>query len=212
MEFDHLAWGSKSLSNSMSTFAELSGLEAQFGGIHAGGKTCNATVPLGAGTYLALDAPAPDLSDVLVAETKFGSMTGFSMYMLATRSDDLAKCAEVLGRYGLKATVSSGGRTTPTGVQLEWETLVVNDTGKLGSAFPQIYRWKGPAHPGQSGQDGCSVEHLSLEHPEVKLVTDLYRDLGMAIQVHQAKQDKIIVTFRGLKGAFQLPDNDLVAR
>ncbi len=132
LRFDHAVICVLNLEQAIEDFRAL-GFNPIVGGTHAGGKTHNALMIFGDGTYLELLAPtSPTLLNHLDPEDRstflflFATGEGFRGYALF--SDNLEADAAAMQARGLSVDLQlPNGRARPDGVQLQWRSAFLRD-------------------------------------------------------------------------------------
>ncbi len=141
LRFDHAIILVRDLYKSIDHY-KSAGFNPFFGGVHAGGKTHNALIVFGDGTYLELLAPTtPELLNNLDPNDRssflFLLAQGEGLGGYALLSDNLVADVDAMQKRGLAVSLQpANGRARPDGQQLRWRSAV-RDNGSMTPFFLQ---------------------------------------------------------------------------
>jgi hypothetical protein len=131
--FDHAIIAVMNLNDTTEDFKRL-GFNVHFGGQHAGGRTHNALIVFGDGTYLELLAPTDvnfldnmetvDLSHFLDFVAQGDGWAGFALH--TTELDSAAKRMKQMGLH--PSQPSPGSRLRPDGKLISWRSVSVDNS------------------------------------------------------------------------------------
>ncbi|MCH8257228.1 MAG: VOC family protein, partial [Proteobacteria bacterium] len=123
---DHIMYASSDLQDGVEEIRKLTGVTAEFGGIHPGNGTCNALLSFDNSQYLEIIAPdsGQDLAGTLGGELKEHDFSGIRTWAVA--ADDFAIVTPVLDEFGFEHSVVPMKRTRPDGLRLNWQILFVH--------------------------------------------------------------------------------------
>lgn len=188
---DHVGLGVADLDAAVAWFAEATGVEPVAGGSHPGRGTRNALVSLGGARYLELLAPDPAQAGVPGMADGLRALERPTPVLWALASDDVGALAERLRAEGLGTTeVMPGSRDKPDGGRLAWRTVGVTEPAH--PLMPFFIEWReGSAHPAATSPSGCTLESVSLAHPEPDETRALMARLGVAVEVHAAEAPRL---------------------
>ena len=206
-ELDHLLWQERDLREGEARFAELTGVTAVYGGPHAEGGTHNSLLSLGGGRYLELISPNPERPEHLNSEH---SGTGGllenvppdaapGLFTFAVKAADLNLVGQSAQTSGLEVLRQSGGRTTPGGETLTWETLNVSNH-EFGGFVPFFIRWGEVVHPSETAPRGCELLEFGVSHPRHQKLSELYAALQVAGTVFETEQPRLRAVLQTPKG------------
>jgi catechol 2,3-dioxygenase-like lactoylglutathione lyase family enzyme len=198
-EIDHVILGVPDLETASAELSARTGVATAVGGVHTHGDTANRLASLGEGRYLELLGPAPGRTPFDEGAT-LAALTSPLPYGFAIRIADAEAEAARLKAAGLKVTsVQDGGRTTPDGRVLSWKTFAVEDP-EFCAVLPFFIEW-GPdtPHPSTTSPGGARLKRLRAFHPHADALSELYRRLGVPVQV-RAGEVRLELTLEGPKG------------
>src|SRR5690349_16278604 len=141
LHFDHAIVLVNDLYKSIDHY-KSAGFNPFFGGVHAGGKTHNALIVFGDGSYLELLAPTTpellnnldpnDRSSFLFLLAQGEGLGGYALF-----SDNLEADVDAMQKRGLAVSLQPpNGRARPDGQQLRWRSAV-RDNGSMTPFFLQ---------------------------------------------------------------------------
>lgn len=196
---DHLLWKERSLREGERRFADLTGVAPAYGGPHADGRTHNSLLSLGWGRYLELIAPVPGHPGTGGLLTNAPEGTDPGLFTFAVKAADLDLLERSAGASGLEITRQRGGRTTPDGETLTWETATVKGHD-FGPFVPFFIRWGRVVHPSETAPQGCELLEFSVGHPRHRDLAELYAALEIDVPVSETEQPRLRATLRTPKG------------
>ena len=123
MQLDHIMVACADLQQGIDEIAALTGVRAEFGGVHPGAGTCNALLSFGGDQYLEIIAPDPQqpITDGLGAELKAFDRSSIRTWAVAAQGFDHTMKA-LLAR-GYDHHIIDMSRTRPDGIELNWQIL-----------------------------------------------------------------------------------------
>ena len=179
-KLDHIMYATPDLDQGIAEIAELTGITPAVGGSHPGMGTRNALLSLGVDQYLEVIAPDPeqDLAGNLGSELIEHGGSGVRGWAVAT--DNLVSVSEITGGRGLNPqAIIDMNRTTPDGVRLDWQILLL-----LGNRMlPFFIDWKNSPHPALSTPTGCTLAEFTVSVPEDQSYRSLMQALDIQINV-----------------------------
>ena len=207
---DHIIWVCDDLARGARRFTALTGVEPQFGGVHASGLTHNALVPLGGRTYLEILAPvgpaAPD-EDQWCRLARTAVEPRVLTYCLRS-SKPLDEIAALAAKAGWRnAVVASNARTTPAGVRLQWQWLapVIE---RFGLAFPFFIDWRDSPHPADTGPapagGSIRLRRFAVGHPDAAALHRTLTELGAPVDTYAATAAEFVVELDTPRGRVSL--------
>ena len=177
LRVDHAGICGYDLASTQRAFADL-GLVAEYGGVHATGGTHNALLGFDTGSYIELIAPQHPES-LAAGEAKAWSRLKpdkAHACFWAVGSSNIRKDVERLRHAGVQISdVQPGGRKTPDGTMIAWETARVS-SGKGGELLPFLIEDKTPRRA--RIQPSASVKGSELTGIEIVVIA--VKDLDAA--------------------------------
>ena len=206
-ELDHLLWQEKDLRKGEVRFAELTGVTPAYGGPHAEGGTHNSLLSLGRGHHLELIAPNPERPEHLNSEHPgTGGLlenvppdAAPGLFTFAVKAADLNLVGQLAQRSGLEVLRQHGGRTTPSGETLTWETATLK-SHDFGGYVPFFIRWGEVVHPSETAPAGCELLEFGVSHPRHQKLAELYAALQVAGTVFETEQPRLRAVLQTPKG------------
>jgi hypothetical protein len=200
---DHIIVGCSDLHRAIRHFERLTGFEARLGGVHAGGATHNALLPLGQRRYLELlspvdaDRPSDDYWFVRAAACVEPRVLSYCL-RAPMPLEALSDKAKSMGWQ--QSEVISNGRVTPDGRRLRWQ-YVVPSVEDFGLAFPFFIDWLDSEHPSaslQSADDDPDMQLVEFKvgHPRFARLSALLSAVGCAIETFPAKSTQFHVVIQ----------------
>lgn len=176
---DHIMYASSDLQDGVEEIRKLTGVTAEFGGIHPGNGTCNALLSFDNSQYLEIIAPdsGQDLAGTLGGELKEHDFSGIRTWAVA--ADDFSIVTPVLDEFGFEHSVVPMKRTRPDGLRLDWQILFVH-RHPYGNFMPFFINWLDSPHPANDTPGGCTLATFAVELVEN---SDLYRELMQALEI-----------------------------
>ena len=176
---DHIMYASSDLQDGVEEIRKLTGVTAEFGGIHPGNGTCNALLSFDNSQYLEIIAPdsGQDLAGTLGGELKEHDFSGIRTWAVA--ADDFSIVTPVLDEFGFEHSVVPMKRTRPDGLRLDWQILFVH-RHPYGNFMPFFINWLDSPHPANDTPGGCTLATFAVELVEN---SDLYRELMRALKI-----------------------------
>lgn len=202
---DHLVFGVADLDAGMDYIEQRLGVRPVAGGRHARYGTQNALLSLGPATYLEIIAPDPELSRPARGRP-FGldSLRESRLVTWAVRNEDIdtAASAAAAARVAI-GPVESGSRERPDGTVLAWK-LTDPYALPLDGAVPFLISWGETPHPASSAPGGTSLVGLRIEHPAPERVREALAAVGIAMDVRQADEFRLVATIQTASGQVEL--------
>ena len=202
---DHLVYATPDLNRGVEEIEKLLGVRASAGGQHPGRGTRNALLALGPTTYLEIIAPDPEQPPPKeprpfgIDRIKESRLVAWfvSGYDLERLRDEAVSKGVPLGE------VKSGSRRRPDGVQLSWRftdpSVLVGD-----GIFPLFIDWGESPHPAGTAAKGATLVSLRAEHPDVRGVTGMLRQLELDLPVERGQSPALIAVIEGPRGRVEL--------
>jgi hypothetical protein len=213
-ELDHLVLAVPDLERAVTDLARRTGVEAVFGGSHAGLGTHNALVGLTAGgsrrCYLELLAPDPAQRGVPADRTMLGLGAlgaDFEPRLLAwaVRPDDLAATLARAEQAGVDAGQAvAASRVTAEGGTLAWQLAAPRPLG-LGGVQPFLIDWGSGPHPSDTLTPAVRLVDLALQHPDPRSAEGRLRVLGVGHPVSAGDAPALRAAFDTPRGQLVLP-------
>ncbi len=206
-ELDHLLWQERDLREGEARFSELTGVTPAYGGLHADGGTHNSLLSLGGETYLELIAPNPERPEHLNPEHPgTGGLlenvppdAAPGLFTFAVKAADLNLVERSAQTSGLEVSRQRGGRKTPSGETLTWETATLKNHD-FGGYVPFFIRWGEVVHPSETAPRGGELLEFSVGHPRHQELAELYAALEVEVPVFDADHPRLRATLQTPKG------------
>jgi catechol 2,3-dioxygenase-like lactoylglutathione lyase family enzyme len=192
LKFDHIVIVVHDLDEATANYTAL-GFTVFYGGKHASGTTHNALIVFGDGTYLELLAPtgdkAPASSTTNFADF-FGQREGLAGFAL--QSDDLAAQVAVMRGRGVEVSdPRPGGRVRPDGVELHWQTAMLEGTASpffIQDDTPRVLRVPDDPNKTQHANGVTGLGGLTLVVDSRDMPVGSYEDiLGIKAKVDESR-------------------------
>ena len=181
--FDHVILLVSDLKAFQPEFEARSGIELTYGGAHPDLGTANLLASLGEGMYLEILGPDPSLAEPTALGTMLIAFTEPQLAWFAIASSDLAATASAVAAAGMTAAgPNEGSRTTPEGIDLHWQGLIVTGHGH-GDLIPFFIDWLDTPHPSATSAQGLSARSLIAYHPDIAALQRAYELLGVRVPV-----------------------------
>jgi len=202
---DHLVFASPDLGEGMRRIEELLGVRAVPGGRHEGRGTCNALVGLGPGAYLEVvgidpEQGPPDRPRWFALDT----ITEPGLVTWAVTVPDVGAAIARARSAGVDlGPPSVGTRRTAAAGMLRW---VFSDphADRLGGVVPFAIDWGDSPHPSVGLESACSIESITLEHPEPARVEGALSALAVEVAVELGPAARVRALVRGPAGVVKL--------
>jgi hypothetical protein len=184
---DHIVYACSDLTQACVEFERRSGIRPVYGGLHSGGATHNAIVPLRDDCYLEILAPVNGQAAELDGWARLAAEAApprVLTYCLRTALP-LEQVAVRLPREGwLDTHVRQNGRVRPDGVALNWSWLNPGHPS-FGLAFPFFIDWHGSPHPSAIAgpAPACQLKRFEVRHPAAASLTRVLRALDAEVAV-----------------------------
>lgn len=163
MKVDHIILGTSDLDQGIDEFEQLTGLRAQFAGVHPGIGTHNALLALGDDMYFEIIAPQ------VPNQPLPGPFRGFEFNKTLkvagwVVSGDLSSISNQLADKGIRhSPITSGSRTTPLGQTISWQTIFMQQRNGEIIIDPFFIAWDdGVIHPSKSNPTGLDLIDYSV--------------------------------------------------
>ena len=202
---DHLVYGTTDLNRGIEEIEKLLGVRATAGGQHPGRGTRNALIALGPTAYLEIIAPDPEQPPP--KEPRPFGLDGLKESKLVAwfvKSGDLESLRREAVRKGVPlGEVRSGTRRRPDGVELQWK--FTDPSVQLANGIvPLFIDWGDSPHPALTASKGATLFSLGAEHPDVRGVSRILRNLGVDLPVKQGARPQLIAIIEGPRGRVEL--------
>ena len=202
---DHLVYATTELERGVAEITELLDVLPIAGGRHPGKGTRNALIALGPRSYLEIIGPDPEQPDPPEPRT-FGIDT-----LASSKLVTWAASGQHLGRLregALNADIPLGAvrpasRQRADGVLLSWE---YTDPGAFvaDGIVPFFIDWGSSPHPAESSPKGATLVRLRGEHSEAARVREMLHQLGLAMEVLEAREPALIAEIETSRGRVEL--------
>ena len=202
---DHILLGCSNLESGITFVEKLTGVRAQFGGVHPGRGTQNALLSLGDRHYLEIIAPDPKQNTVapyaaeLLATLK--QSTKPRLVGWAAHPGNLENFANKLRHAGIAFHGPfEGSRARPDGRMLHWKTLNLSDDHS--GVLPFFIEWSADSiHPSADAPRGCRLDHFAIADPNPPAVHKILQQLALDVPVERADRPQLRARIIGPKGA-----------
>jgi Glyoxalase-like domain len=200
---DHLMWVVPDLAAGIDDLHARTGVRAALGGSHPSMGTANAILGLGAGVYLEVLGPDPDLAEPTGFGATLAAERAPRLASWAVRTTDLdAVCASLTGA-GWPATATPMTRTRTDGSRLTW-SLAVLPGRPLGDHWPFIIDWGSSPHPSDSAPGQCTLERLVVTEPDPRELQRLLSVLHVQDVLVEAGEGGVRATLGSPRGPVEL--------
>lgn len=202
---DHLVYAVRDLEAGMDSVERLIGVRAMRGGRHPRYGTHNALLALGAGIYLEIIAPDPDLPPP-PRGLPFGldrpDLPRLSTWAL--RCNDIERLHRSAAARGLDlGLIEPGRRDRPDGAVLRWK-LTDPHVLALDGIVPFLIDWADTPHPASDAPTGAVLEDFTLRHPEPDRVREWFDVLEIGLKITAGASARCEATIRGARGPVSL--------
>jgi Glyoxalase-like domain len=202
---DHLVYATPELNRGVEEIEKLLGIRATAGGQHPGRGTRNALVALGPTAYLEIIAPDPEQPPPKEPRA-FGldRLKESRLVAWSVNGHDLKRLRDEAVSKGVSiGEVKSGSRRRPDGVQLSWQftdpSVMVAD-----GVVPFFINWGESPHPARTAAKGATLVSLRAEHPDVRGVREMLRQLGLELPLKRGPSPALIAVIEGPRGRVEL--------
>ena len=202
---DHLVYATPDLNRGVEEIEKLLGVRATAGGQHPGRGTRNALIALGPTTYLEIIAPDPQQPPP-EQPRPFGldALRQSRLVGWFINSRDLEQLRGEALRNGVHlGEVRSGSRRGPDGVELVWQftdpSVVLAD-----GIVPLFINWGESPHPANTAARGATLVSLRAQHPNLRGVSAMLRQLGVDLPVTEGQSPALIALIEGPRGRVEL--------
>jgi hypothetical protein len=202
---DHLVYATPDLNRGVEEIEKLLGVRATAGGQHPRRGTRNALVALGPTTYLEILAPDPEQPPP--EEPRPFGLDGLKESRLVAwfvNGCDLEQLRGEAVRKGVPlGEVKSGSRRRPDGVQLSWQ--FTDPWAPVADGIvPLFIDWGDSDHPARTAAKGATLVSLRAEHPDVRGVRWILRNLGLDLPLKRGPSPALIAVIEGPRGRVEL--------
>ena len=200
---DHVILGVPDLEQAVAEFEARTGVKPAIGGSHPGRGTRNALVSLGDGTYLEIIAPDPSQQSDLPMVVQLLQLTRPTLVGWAIGTSDPPALKRRLERSGIRTDQAEpGGRVTPNGTTLRWETF--GAVGLDRDSDPFFIRWFDPAsHPSRSAPKGCSLVSFTTRGPGLAPLGKALLQLNLPVRAIDSKRQSMSLSIHCPKGRME---------
>lgn len=190
---DHVIVGTADLDRGIEELRRLTGVTAQFGGMHPGRGTQNALVSLGPDAYLELVAPSGE-ADPTGTAAYLASLDRLTPGGWALTSSDLVATIRDLESAGFTFRGPiRGSRKRSDGSVLEWATA--HAVGDATGLFPFLIQWgHNAAHPARTSPAGCRLTAVHLQAIEPDALRRFLALVQVIATVEQAPKSAMRLT------------------
>lgn len=211
MRADHLVWYCSDLAEGEASFAQIMDCKPAYGGVHPGEGTRNSLVSLGDATYVEILGRDPAQPETGL-DPELRALKGAGLYHWAMGGADLAELRERALVAGLDGSeLVTGGRTLPNGQALTWKLFGIR-SHRFGALVPFFIDWMESEHPARTAPRGGRLAKLEVFSPEAERLRQIYRVLGIEIDVAEAKQPGLTAIIESGSGRHELEMIDPVPR
>ena len=200
---DHLIYVAADLRRGMEEIEDLLGVRPVAGGRHPQYGTCNALLALGPETYLEVIAPDPGLPPPPRGVLFAGACSGESR--LATwvlNAEPIEEAVSGARSIGL-GEICDGSREQADGTVLAWR-LTDPYAMPYDGAVPFLISWGRTPHPATVAPAGGTLVGLRVEHPEPAGVSRALEVLGVAMEVSNEREFRLIATIETTNAVIEL--------
>jgi hypothetical protein len=200
---DHILWAAPDLDAGAALMEQLVGVVPARGGSHPGLGTRNSLLSLG-DTYLEILSPDPAQTLEGTRGGTIAARRGPGLYMFAMQTTDLSAYAAAAAQAGVptKGPIEMS-RTRLDGVRLDWACLYM-DHPVFGEMVPFGIDWKNSPHPSATTPKGCRLVELVALHPRAPELSEIYRTMGIAVEVRIAAEPGFLATLETPRGTVVL--------
>ncbi len=205
---DHLVVAGTDLSALVAWWKAQSGVAPAAGGAHVGRGSRNALVGLSPSAFLELIGPDPEQPDhpgpLPFGISSFQPNT-IQLVTFALTVADLEEATAAVKSVGIDpGPIHPMQRIRPDGVTLSWR-LAVPPQPELGGTMPFLIQWgSGTPHPASSLNEDCSVDSISVAHPQPAPIQDALDRLGFELTVEQAATPSVAASLNTPNGLVNL--------
>jgi hypothetical protein len=171
LKIDHVLLFAPTLSQAMTCFEVLTGVEAQPGGAHPDHGSVNALASMGT-SYIELIARADGR----------GSGSEIEVIGYAMQCDDIGAVAARGAALGLDVHWMDGQRMTSQGTLLRWRSFEF-EGHEFAGLLPFFIDWGTTPHPSASSPSGISNPRITAFHPDAEKLALIYRNFGINVPV-----------------------------
>jgi hypothetical protein len=199
---DHVILGINNLQAGIDELERLTGVRAEFGGVHPGRGTQNALMSLGDGHYL--EILAPNLGERTTIDTDYlRALTSLKPVGWAVHTTDIATLQKSLTDRGVQVEeIRPGARDRPDGTHLAWKTM---DYAAPSRILPFFIEWdRATAHPSTTSPGGCKLKSLYLQDPEAGGLREALKAAGMNVDVRDGQEPALHISLACPKGTVDL--------
>ena len=197
---DHVILGVPDLERAVAEFQARTGVMPAIGGSHPGRGTRNALVSLGDGTYLEIIAPDPSQRSDLQMVVQLRQLIRPTLVGWAIGTGDPARLKRRLEQSGIRTDQPEpGGRITPDGTTLRWETF--GAAGMDRDSDPFFIHWIDPAsHPSRTAPEGCRLVKFTTRGPALAPLRRALLPLNLPVRTIVSRQQVMKLSIRCPKG------------
>lgn len=183
---DHLVYAVPDLDTGIAAVQEQIGATLSPGGHHQRWGTRNALLGLGAGCYLEVIGPDPDVPSRTGEPRPFGidDLTRPRLATWCAAPPDLEAGIQAVRDVGYDpGQPLEMSRRTPGGSLLVWRLAMSDDPLPGGGILPFLIDWGTTPHPSQSAPSAVTLARLSAEHPDLPTIRPVLEALGVDLHV-----------------------------
>lgn len=180
---DHVIVLTSDLEAFRAQFEADTGVALTVGGAHPGIGTANLLASLGGGVYIEFMGPDPSFEPPQGLGARLAAQGEPRIGGFAARSRDIRATAAAVEAAGLVApSPTAGSRAAPDGSLISWTALFTGGHGH-GDQVPFFIDWGETPHPSATSAQGLELLSFEVVHPEPDGLSDLYRRLGVSVEV-----------------------------
>jgi Glyoxalase-like domain len=205
-DLDHILLGVNDLDHGIAWMQERSGVRAIFGGIHPGRGTRNALLSLGPRRYLEIIAPDPQQASAASHNDmaiRVRAAQEPRLIAWAVHTSDLASLEQKAVAAGIAVeNPSDGSRVRPDGKTLQWRSFALKKD--FDGVLPFFIEWnRSSTHPSEDAPSGCTLQHFSIESPDMEDVRLVVDELRLEVELKPAKTPVLRARIIGKRGVFE---------
>lgn len=204
---DHIVYCVPDLEKANDFIESHLGVRPTIGGKHNNKGTKNSILDLGFGCYL--EVLAIDSENTSVKAPRWMGIDLIQTSQVtrwALKSDNLENDKAVLRKYNpALSNAFAGQRETPSGQLIKWEMLLPLAEPKV-ELLPFFVDWSNSdIHPTDNLDAKCQIEKIEFQmQASSKSCQDAFNDFDLGITIHDAIEDKILLTLSGPAGQLLL--------
>lgn len=201
-KIDHIVYCVSDLDKAIDNLKNLLGIRPVIGGSHLTKGTKNALLNLGNKCYL--EILAIDSNNVDFEGQRWMGIDlidGPKITRWSLKSENLKKDSEILGQISKElGKIDGGSRMTADGRLLSWQMILPTSSPEI-ELLPFMTDWsQSSAHPTDTLEQGCSLQHIELYHPNPTELQSTLSNLDVDLKIEKAKDIRISIDVISPKG------------